>query len=164
MNLPIQEETLLSALRENEPAAAAVVDRLLPALAAMANPDLRRVAEAHLTVTRAAEMAGIPTAHLLQQLRAVTGQTPQPVLESDAPAWLSPDRVETFIDATAMLRTGEHPIGKVRESAAALSPGGIVKLTAPFKPIPLLDTMARAGYSVFCREASGEFEVFIARV
>ncbi len=94
----------------------------------------------------------------------MTGQTSEPVQESGEPPWLHEDRITCVIDAGAMLQTGEHPIGRVRQAAAELPPGGIVKILVPFRPAPLLDTLARAGYSVFCRQVESSFEVFIARV
>lgn len=164
MTIILQEGTTVAALREAEPKAAACLDAMVPGLGKLNNPVLRRSVENSLTLARAAEWAGIPSHHLLRELRQVTGQTPSQVLSEEAPAWLAEERVVECIDAAAMLQTGEHPIGRVRQGAAALPPGGILKLIAPFRPTPLLDTMARSGYAVYCREAQDRHEVYICRM
>jgi len=43
-----------------------------------------------------------------------------------------------------------HPLGKVRECAASLKDGELVCLRSSFRPEPLLDAMARGGFSVCC--------------
>lgn len=164
MPLTIQEGTTVAALREAEPEAAACLDALVPGLRQLVNPVLRRSVENSLTLARAAEWAGLPTHRILKHLRQVTGQAPTQVVQDGAPEWLAEDRIEDCIDAAAMLQTGEHPIGRVRQGAAALSPGGILKLIAPFRPTPLLEAMARSGYAVYCRQVGERHEVFIARV
>jgi hypothetical protein len=164
MTLTIQEGTTVAALREAEPEAAACLDSLVPGLNQLVNPVLRRSVENSLTLARAAEWAGLPAHQLLKRLRQVTGQTPTQVLVDGAPDWVAEEKVVDCIDAAAMLQTGEHPIGRVRQGAAALPPGGILKLIAPFRPAPLLEAMARSGYAVYCREAGDRHEVYIARV
>ena len=52
---------------------------------------------------------------------------------SDKPDWLNPENITEMIDADAVLATGVHPLGKVKQAAAALKPGAIVVLTSGFQ-------------------------------
>ena len=68
--------------------------------------------------------------------------------------WLMGARVVQTIDADAMLKTGVHPVGKVKESTAGLAPGEAVQLVSSFCPQPLIELMRAAGYSVATVEAN----------
>jgi uncharacterized protein (DUF2249 family) len=63
-----------------------------------------------------------------------------------------------------MLATGEHPLGKVRQCAAELQPGESVRMTSGFRPVPLIEALARAGFTVSSTEtAPGRHVTYIAR-
>jgi hypothetical protein len=84
--------------------------------------------------------------------------------DSPAPAWMSLSFIRHEIDGGAMLAAGIHPIGKVRECVAGLRTGEVVRLTSPFRPEPLIDTMRRGGLQVFSRELEpGRHETFFGR-
>lgn len=71
-----------------------------------------------------------------------------------APVWLAAERVAVVIDADRMLEGGEHPVGRVKQAAAALAPGGIVQLESSFRPEPLIEMMIREGLAVYSQEAA----------
>ena len=87
-----------------------------------------------------------------------------PANDGPAPGWLAEDRIRVEIDADAMLETGEHPVGKVRQSVANLHAGEIVRLTSSFRPAPLIETMARGGVAVYSAEvAPGRHATYFCR-
>ena len=64
------------------------------------------------------------------------------------------ERVRFRIDAGAILKTGEHPMGKVRARVAELEAGERVCLASSFPPQPLIDVMRRGGWAVYSAEPS----------
>ena len=139
---------------ENELVAAA------PAMARLKNPVLRAAFAESATVAKIAEMAGLDACDLVKRLRSMAGLGDEAV--AGAPAWVDESRIRFDIDAGAMLEQGVHPIGRVRESAAQLGPGELLRLISPFRPDPLLEAMRRSGMEVWCGEVSpGRFATFM---
>ncbi len=160
----ITAETKLSAMLETYPAVSEALLSMVPPLALLQNPVLRQAVIETTTLEQAAQLAGLDVRDLVTKLRKAAGETDAPA-DPDAPAWLATGVVRLTIDAAAMLATGVHPIGKVRESAAALRPGEVVRLTSPFRPEPLIETMRRAGFAVYSAEtAPGNHLTSIARL
>jgi hypothetical protein len=173
----ITPETTLGALLEAYPD---VEDRLMewvPALTRLKNPFLRKTVAKVTTLEQAARMGGIAARDLVQRAREATGQgaseDPLRVLNNSAftpardqaPGWIEEDRVRYTLDADQMLATGEHPAGKIRAWGAALEPGQIMKLTASFRPAPLIDMMRRSGLEVHSVEtAAGRFATYFRRL
>lgn len=165
MTIPINPDTRLDSLIESEPAAAEALWTLAPDLKQLRNAVLRQAVARSTTLAQVARLAGIPVPALVRELREAAGHPAPDRPVSDEPAWLAPERVEFEIDANAMLSAGEHPLGRVRSSCAQLSPGGIVRLTVAFRPEPLLEAIARAGFAVYCRPAAaGGFEAYFCRL
>lgn len=119
---------------------------LVPAWARLANPVLRRTVIHGSTVAQAAGMAGIAPAVMVSALREALGVNGDP--SGNPEAWLMGAAVVEEIDADAMLKTGVHPVGRVKESVAGLAPGHAVQLKSSFSPRPLIDMMRGAGYAV----------------
>jgi uncharacterized protein len=104
----------------------------------------------------AASVAGLPVPEPVERVRKAAGQD-----ATGLPDWIREDRVRVHIDADAMLAGGEHPVGLVRESVAALKPGELVLMTVGFRPAPLIDMMRRSGAAVHAAEtAPGHFAVY----
>lgn len=170
MNLPITPETKVGALLEAYPA---VEDRLIewvPAFARLKNPILRKTVAKVATLEQAARVGGVGVRELVRKLREATGQPDLEILADGAPedaappAWLREDRVCFEIDADAMLSGGVHPIGKVRQCAAELAPGEMVRLSSGFRPVPLIETMRRGGFAVYSAEIEpGKHTTYICR-
>jgi hypothetical protein len=170
MAVPITPETKVGALLDAYPGIDGVLIAWVPAFSKLRNPILRRTVAKVATLEQAARVGGVSVRDLVLKLREATGQTGLEVLSNlspgaePTPEWLNARQVRFHIDADSMLETGVHPIGKVRESAAALQPGEMVRLTSSFRPEPLLETMRRAGFLVFCAEESpGRHSTYITR-
>ncbi len=154
MSVSITPETRIAALLEAYPGVEEQLIARVPALAKLRNPVLREAVARVATLDQAARMGGVSTRDLVLDLRQAAGQDGQTngVAAAGAPAWLDPARVCIEIDADAMLATGEHPVGKVRESMANMQSGEILRLTSSFRPAPLIDLMQRAGAQVYSAE------------
>jgi hypothetical protein len=134
----------------------------VPAFARLRNPILRKTVAKVATLEQAARIGGVSVRDLVRKLREATGQPGLEILDApggsadafaETPAWLKEGLVRFTIDADSMLEHGEHPIGKVRQSVAALAQGEIVRLTSSFRPEPLIDTMRRGGLAVYATES-----------
>ena len=173
MSLPINPETKVGALLDAYPGIDEALISWVPAFARLKNPILRRTVAKVATLEQAARIGGVSVRDLVRKLREATGQAGLEILDApggsaeafaEAPAWLNESLVRHTIDADSMLERGEHPIGKVRQSVAALSPGEIVRLTSSFRPEPLIDAMRRGGLAVYATEPSpGRYDTYISR-
>jgi TetR/AcrR family transcriptional regulator len=52
------------------------------------------------------------------------------------------------IDVRPLLARGTDPLDTVLEAVAAVGPGGVVKISAPFRPAPLIALLSRRGHAV----------------
>lgn len=172
MTLPINPDTKVGALLDAYPGIDEVLISWVPAFAKLRNPVLRKTVAKVATLEQAARIGGVTVRDLVVKLREATGQSlpdesdiAHPAeASSSAPDWVRACRVRDTVDADAMLETGVHPIGKVRECAAALAPGEMVELKSSFRPEPLLNIMRRAGLVVYCEEVSpGRHCTYISR-
>jgi hypothetical protein len=156
MSLAIGPETTVGALLEAYPEVESVLVEMAPAFAKLRNPVVRRTVAKVATLEQAAKIGGIGLQALILRLRNVTGQSaPElPLLQGrqdsggDDATWLTACRVVEEIDADAMLERGVHPIGRVREAVGALGEGEVVVLRSSFRPVPLIETLRRAGAAV----------------
>lgn len=82
---------------------------------------------------------------------------------SDPPAWFEEDRVCQTIDATAIIASGQVPLGPVVQAAGALGETKILRIAVDFKPIPMIETLAKKGHRTYCRQLGADrFELFAA--
>ncbi|MCW5980812.1 MAG: DUF1858 domain-containing protein [Bryobacteraceae bacterium] len=173
MTLPITPETKVGALLEAYPALEKVLVGIAPAFAKLRNPILRRTVAKVATLDQAAKIGGVGARELVRTLREAAGQADADLPESAAaspdagaasgPEWLAGATVRLEIDADAMLETGEHPLGKVRQCAAALGPREVVRLTSSFRPAPLVDAVSRGGLRAHCRQTDGGYVTYVWR-
>jgi hypothetical protein len=179
MSLAITPETRVGALLEAYPGIEGVLIDAVPAFEKLRNPVLRKTVAKVATLEQAARVGGVSVRDLVRKLREATGQSaPELVILSndsggggaggrggEAPRWVARGMVREEIDADGMLATGVHPIGRVREGAAALGAGELLILRSGFRPEPLLETMRRAGLQVYCAETEpGRFASYFGRV
>jgi hypothetical protein len=156
MSQPIGPETTVGALLEAYPELESVLVEMAPAFAKLRNPVVRRTVAKVATLEQAARIGGVSLQSMILRLRNVTGQSAPdlPVLQprqdsgDDDASWLTAGRVVEEIDADAMLESGIHPIGKIREAVGALGCGEVVLLRSSFRPQPLIETLQRAGAAV----------------
>lgn len=122
------------------------------------------------SLEQAARMAGMDVRTLVATLRRAVGQevetavTPSGAEESptEPPSWLDPSKVCETLDADAMLAQDKVPLTLVTARARELEEGDILRVMSSFRPTPLTDTLERAGYRWFTRQAGPQqFETFI---
>jgi len=159
MQVTIDPETKVGALLDAYPALKDTLVEMAPAFQKLSNPVLRRTVAKVATLEQAARMGGVSLPEMIRRLRAAAGVDGRAVVDrsgagacGNGSSWLAACAVAEDIDAAAMLERGVHPIGKVRECTALLKEGEVVRLTSPFPPEPLLDTMRRAGLEAYCEE------------
>lgn len=98
----------------------------------------------HAPTTLAAEVQG----HfelLLRGLRAKEGAARLPPAR---PAAVGPSLLA--IDARALLSRGVEPLGEISNATERVGPSGVVVVTAPFLPEPLIALMEGRGHAVHC--------------
>jgi len=82
--------------------------------------------------------------------------------ETAAPAG-QPAAPRFVFDADAMLKTGEHPLGKVQACSSQLAPGESILIRSSFRPAPLIAMFESQGFDVQCVEREGRNETSITR-
>ena len=177
--LAIELDTRLGDLFAAYPALEEPVLHAIPSLAKLQNPVLRETVLNSATVQQVAQLAGVSAQDLRAALRRLAGQKeeascgggcahdygPARVGAGPEPDWARSYPVKHSIDADAMLSTGVHPIGKVRECASTLNPGEMVVMTVSFRPEPLLENLHQAGFEVWCGQREpGRFTACFARL
>ena len=167
---PIAPTTKVADLLDSWPELEEVLVAQAPAFRRLKNPVLRRTVARVATLEQAAGVGGVAVRDLVSALRRAAG------LEDDAagatggaaaagatpPAWLDTVRVVETIDAEALLDKGEVPLARVNERARTLQPGEALLVVSSFRPVPLLDALARQDHATFVREAApSRFETFV---
>jgi len=159
----ISVETKVGALLDAYPGIEEHLIAWVPAFSKLKNPVLRRTVAKVATLGQAAGIAGVNPGELVRRIREAVGQScgegcgeasTESHAEEPAPDWVIEARVRHRIDADAMLETGVHPIGRVRQCAAELEPGELLCLSSSFRPEPLIETMRRGGLAVYSTEVS----------
>ena len=170
MSLSITPETTVGALLEAYPAAEEVLIDMAPAFGKLRNPLVRKTVAKVATLEQAAKIGGVTVPAMIRRLREATGQQgpelpiPQSKPESgDDAGWLMDCPVALEVDADAMLEMGVHPIGKVREGVAALTPGNVVVLRASFRPDPLISALRRTGALVHCDVQGSRHSIYFGK-
>ena len=174
MTEPLITPTMkVAELLERWPALEDLLVAQAPAFKRLRNPVLRRTVARVATLEQAAGIAGLGVRDLVAVLRRAVGQ---PVDAGDAPSdragvadgpppdWLVLDRVSRVIDANALLDQGAVPLTAVVEAARALAQHDILDVTVAFRPIPLMDSLARQGYRCHLRAAAPDgFHLYVTR-
>ena len=152
MNLSIHPETRVGELLDAYPLLEAKLITIAPAFEKLRNPILRKTVAKIATLEQAARIGGVPVRDLVRQLREAAGQptlpdaspctAPAPAADPE-PSWLASSIIASGddIDGDLLLAQGIHPLGKVRERVAALSPGQTLRLTTSFRPVPLIEAL-----------------------
>jgi hypothetical protein len=169
VTLPVTPETKVGALLEAYPEVEAVLIACAPAFEKLRNPVLRKTVAKVATLEQAARIGGVSLPQLIQTIREAIGAGGPPVRESQqappAAAWLEACKIAHEVDADALLDSGVHPLGPVREALASIAPGEAVRVASSFRPEPLIEQMRLAGFVVHCVEAPGSKHItYIARV
>jgi uncharacterized protein (DUF2249 family) len=68
------------------------------------------------------------------------------------------------LDVREDLRQGRHPFEKILQTVAALRPNQLLRLLAPFEPVPLFAVLAQQGFTHQSRQIDGaDWEVLFSR-
>jgi hypothetical protein len=170
--VPILPSTKVADLLDSWPELEETLVAQAPAFRRLKNPVLRRTVARVATLEQAAGVGGVAVRDLVAALRRAAG------IEGDAssageggtsadepaPDWLDPSRVVATLDADALLDSGQVPLGLVNEKARALGPGDLLRVDSGFRPVPLVEALAKQGLRTFVRQVSpGRFETFLTR-
>ncbi len=169
----ITPATKVADLLESWPELEEVLVAQAPAFRRLRNPVLRRTVARVATLEQAAGVGGVPVRELVAALRRAAGfDEAAPPGETAAegagdvstpPEWLGAGRVASILDADALLDAGEVPLGRVNQQAQALGAGELLRVDSGFRPVPLVEALAKQGYRCYVRErAPGRFETFVA--
>ena len=160
----------VAALLETWPELEEVLVAQAPEFRKLRNPILRRTVAKVATLEQAAGIAGISARDLVIALRKAVGQPTEdaigangaaPAADEVPPPWFDPAKVVRTIDADAMLASGQAPLGAVFSAAASLQPGEILKVTAAFRPVPLVENLQKQGRLCYVRaESPGRFHLY----
>lgn len=148
--MTITLDTRISQLWQEHPETRLHWDEWAPAFASLTNETMRETVAKSTSIERAANLSGIHPGELLARIRSAAGDT----RDASLPDWLREEDVTERIDADAMLATGVHPVGLVRQKAGALAPGALLELKSSFRPDPLIELMKREGCEVHSLETS----------
>lgn len=170
---PITPATRVAQLLESWPELEPVLLAQAPAFRRLKNPVLRRTVARVATLEQAAGVGGIAVRDLVATLRRAAGlddtaeggfsafEGGSASLSDD---WVSSGRLVLTLDAEALLDAGEVPLPVVNEKARGLGPGERLRIDSAFRPVPLVESLAKQGFRTFVREASpGRFETFVSR-
>jgi len=172
---PITPATKVAELLESWPELEAVLIAQAPAFRRLKNPVLRRTVARVATLEQAAGVGGVPVRELVAALRRAAGLeagedvgTPSAGAEAGSeavpPEWAATGRVVETLDAEALLDAGEVPLARVNARARELRDGELLRIASAFRPVPLLEALAKQGYRTCVRESGpGRFETLVAR-
>jgi hypothetical protein len=167
----ITPATKVADLLASWPELEAVLIAQAPAFRRLKNPVLRRTVARVATLEQAAGVGGVPVRELVAALRRAAGIAAAASGDAGAtdaaeplapPAWLEDGRITQALDAEALLDAGEVPLTVANARARALGPGELLRIDSGFRPVPLIEALAKQGYRCFVREpAPGHFESFV---
>jgi hypothetical protein len=166
---PITKDTRVAALLRDYPETEDVLIGMAPAFEKLRNPMLRRSVARVATLGQAAAVGRIPSATLVNELRAVVGQDPVAADVADEGSYFEA-RPEWF-DSTAVvvvLRDEEMdpdvmPINPVLHAAKDLGEGEIVELVTAHLPAPGIDILRRKGYRTWSVEDDQVIRTYVSK-
>jgi uncharacterized protein (DUF2249 family) len=131
---------------------------LTPAFGKLRNPVLRRVQTRLVTVTQAAQIAGLEPAAVVRTLNTAAGQVTPPEAGADAPELHdTPESVDftatpaaapvaVDLDVRPFLARGEEPFRAIMMAVRDIPVGQALRLHVGFEPLPLYDLLAKRGF------------------
>lgn len=161
INLHIKVSDLLDAYPQLE----GTLLELSPAFSKLRNPILRRTVAKVTTLQQAAKVAGISPILLLETLRQAAGLPIDNNSESidieneqkDKPEWFDETNITIRFDARPIIESGENPMQEIIRLSKELQNNQIMELTAPFKPIPIMDLLQSKGFEVWYNNGKAYF-------
>lgn len=161
INLHIKVSDLLDAYPQLE----GTLLELSPAFSKLRNPILRRTVAKVTTLQQAAKVAGISPILLLETLRQAAGLPIDNSNESididneqkDKPEWFGEMNITIRFDARPIIESGENPMQEIIGLSKELQNNQIMELTAPFKPVPIMDLLKSKGFEVWYNNGKAYF-------
>lgn len=161
INLHIKVSDLLDAYPHLED----TLLELSPAFSKLRNPILRRTVAKVTTLQQAAKVAGISPILLLETLRQAAGLPIDNSNESidieneqkDKPEWFGEMNITIRFDARPIIESGENPMQEIIRLSKELQNNQIMELTAPFKPVPIMDLLKSKGFEVWYNNGKAYF-------
>lgn len=166
---PITKDTRVAALLRDYPETEDVLIGMAPAFEKLRNPMLRRSVARVATLGQAAAVGRIPSATLVNELRAVVGQDPVAADVADEGSYF--EAPPEWFDSTAVvvvLRDEEMdpdvmPINPVLHAAKDLGEGEIVELVTAHLPAPGIDILRRKGYRTWSVEDDQVIRTYVSK-
>ncbi len=161
INLHIKVSDLLDAYPHLED----TLLELSPAFSKLRNPILRRTVAKVTTLQQAAKVAGVSPILLLETLRQAAGLPIDNSNESididneqkDKPEWFETSNITIRFDARPIIESGENPMQEIIRLSKELQNNQIMELTAPFKPVPIMDLLKSKGFEVWYNNGKAYF-------
>ena len=161
INLHIKVSDLLDAYPQLE----GTLLELSPAFSKLRNPILRRTVAKVTTLQQAAKVAGVSPILLLETLRQAAGLPIDNSNESididneqkDKPEWFGEMNITIRFDARPIIESGENPMQVIICLSKELQNNQIMELTAPFKPVPIMDLLKSKGFEVWYNNGKAYF-------
>lgn len=161
INLHIKVSDLLDAYPQLE----GTLLELSPAFSKLRNPILRRTVAKVTTLQQAAKVAGVSPILLLETLRQAAGLPIENNNESidieneqkDKPEWFGKMNITIRFDARPIIESGENPMQEIIRLSKELQNNQIMELTAPFKPVPIMDLLKSKGFEVWYNNGKAYF-------
>lgn len=161
INLHIKVSDLLDAYPHLED----TLLELSPAFSKLRNPILRRTVAKVTTLQQAAKVAGVSPIILLETLRQAAGLPIDNSNESididneqkDKPEWFETSNITIRFDARPIIESGENPMQEIIRLSKELQNNQIMELTAPFKPVPIMDLLKSKGFEVWYNNGKAYF-------
>ncbi|MBS5798008.1 MAG: DUF1858 domain-containing protein [Dysgonomonas mossii] len=161
INLHIKVSDLLDAYPQLE----GTLLELSPAFSKLRNPILRRTVAKVTTLQQAAKVAGVSPILLLETLRQAAGLPIDNNNESidieneqkDKPEWFGKMNITIRFDARPIIESGENPMQEIIRLSKELQNNQIMELTAPFKPLPIMDLLKSKGFEVWYNNGKAYF-------
>lgn len=155
--MQIDIHTKVAAVLDAYPHLEACLMDLSPVFSKLQNPVLRRSVARVASLGQAAKVAGLSPAFLVQRLRQEAGLAPLEACECEAenieaesrPDWFEESRINIRFDAGPIIESGASPMSQILHQAEALPEGAILELSAPFKPVPIIDLLRQRAFSVW---------------
>ena len=161
INLHIKVSDLLDAYPHLED----TLLELSPAFSKLRNPILRRTVAKVTTLRQAAKVAGVSPILLLETLRQAAGLSIDNNNESidieneqkEKPEWFGEMNITIRFDARPIIESGENPMQEIIRLSKVLQNNQIMELTAPFKPVPIMDLLKSKGFEVWYNNGKAYF-------
>ncbi len=141
-----------------------------PTFRKLNNPVLSKVMPRLVTVSQAAQIAGISLENLIQKLNAGLGFSPtekeapcnhdaqspsQAKLGTPKPSWAD-SPIGFSLDVRPIIAGGGEPFSAIMAASLEVKPGERLILLAPFEPSPLYTVLNKKGFDAWCEKTEDD--------